>query len=171
MTVPSIDIRFMTDTGSMAEWIRYQAGTSMPFTPSHAETLTKDGKWYIGAHIRGGILKRPVGYDADTLMTLSDGSKSERIIKLACTQAQEDAFYAFVEKSVGEEYDWQGILGFVLTEMHLHQFGKIFCSAFMTAGLRTKGCEWFRWPLTKPFHKISPDFLFAILSSHVEIPH
>lgn len=164
-----IRIRFVTSTDMVSRLIRLEAGVSMPYTPSHAEALSQDGRFYIGAHFEGGILRRPVGYDAASLMTLPDGSKSERIVSLPCTPEQEAAFYAFVEKHVGESYDWKAILGFVAPDFHMHDFGHIFCSAFMTDGLRT--CEWFRWPLTKPFHRISPDLLFAILSTHVEIPH
>lgn len=166
-----IRLRFVTGSDFSSKLIRFQAGISMPFTPSHTEALSQDGKSYIGAHIDGGILRRPVGYDADTLMTLPDGSKSERTVSIPCTPEQEAAFYAFVEKHVGEPYDWKGILGFIATEVHLHDVGTIFCSAFMCGGLRVKGCEIFRWPMTKPFHHISPDLLFAILSTHVEIPH
>ena len=171
MASPSIDIRFVTGNDSLSEFIRLQAGVAMPFTPSHCEARTKDGAFYIGAHLEGGILRRPVGYDDKDMMALPDGSKSSRIVSIPCTQMQEDAFYAFVEASVGEAYDWEGILGFILTEFHLHQFGKRFCSAFMAAALRTKGCELFEWPMTVPFHHISPRDLFLVLSTHVEIPH
>jgi hypothetical protein len=41
----------------------------------------------------------------------------------------------------------------------------------MVAALRSKGCEFFKWPLTVPFHHISPRDLLLILSTHVEIPH
>jgi hypothetical protein len=68
-------------------------------------------------------------------------------------------------------YDWVSILGFVLTEVHLHTVGSLICSAIMTAALRTKGCEYFAMPLTVPFHKISPRDLLLMLSSHVEISH
>lgn len=166
-----IRLRFVTSTDLSSRLIRFQAGVSMPFTPSHAEALSQDGKSYIGAHIDGGIMRRPVGYDADTLMVLPDGSKSERIISIPCTSEQEAAFYAFVEAHVGEPYDWMAILGFIATEVHLHDVGTIFCSAFMAGALRAKGCEIFRWPLTVPFHHISPRDLMLMLSSHVEISH
>ena len=43
---------------------RLQGGEAKPFTPSHAEAVSHDGKSYIGAHLSGGIQARPVGYDA-----------------------------------------------------------------------------------------------------------
>lgn len=167
----TIRIRFVTSDDALSHLIRAEAGVSMPFTPSHAEALTQDGQFYIGAHFKGGILRRPVGYDSASLMTLPDGTKSERIIALPCTPEQEAAFYAFVERHVGEAYDWKAILGYVVPDLHMHDFGHIFCSAFMSAALRAIEAPYFRWPLTKPFHRISPDLLFAILSTHVEISH
>lgn len=167
----SIDIRFVTGNDIVSRLIRMQAGVAMPFTPSHAEARTKDGLFYIGAHLDGGIQRRPVGYDTDSLMTLPDSSKTERIVSIPCSADEEAAFYAFIEKHVGEAYDWKGILGFGAPDIHLHDVGHIFCSAFMAGALRSKGCEVFPWPMTVPFHHISPRDLFLILSTHVEIPH
>lgn len=166
-----IKLRFVTCTDTTSEFIRYQAGTSMPFTPSHTEALSQDGKSYIGQHMTGGMQSRPVGYDAAQVMTLPDGRKADIIVGLPCTSDQEAAFYAYVQAKINMPYDWVSILGFVLTEVHLHTVGSLICSAIMTAALRTKGCEYFPKPLTKPFHRISPDLLLAILSTHVEIPH
>lgn len=166
-----IRLRFVTSTALSSRLIRMQAGVSMPFTPSHVEALTVDGKDYVGAHIEDGIRSRPVGYDAADLMTLPDGTKSERIVSLKCTPDQEAAFYTYVEGKVNAPYDWRAILGFAMPDFHEHVFGHLICSAFMTAALRAPGCEYFPWPLTKPFHGISPDLLLAILSTHVEIPH
>lgn len=166
-----IRLRFVTGTAFSSRLIRMQAGVSMPFTPSHVEALSQDGLTYIGAHIEDGIRARPLDYDASSLMTLPDGSKSERIVALPCTLAQETAFYAFVTSKIGMPYDWKAIFGFEMPDFHLHDFGHAICSAFIPGGLRAEGCEYFPWPMTKPFHHISPDLLFAILSTHVEIPH
>lgn len=163
-----IRLRFVTGNDLASRLIRSQAGVSMPFTPSHVEALTPDGMNYLGAHAAGGVALRPVGYDSDQLMTLPDGSKSERVISLPCGTTQEASFYAFAQSRIGEPYDWKAILGFV-DPGHLHDLDHIICSAFMTQALRE--CGYFPWPLTKPFHHISPDLLFAILSTHVQIDH
>lgn len=163
-----IRIRFCTSTALSSQLIRWQAGASMPFTPSHCEALSQDGTVYIGAHMDEGVRARPVGYDAADLLTLSDGSKADRIVSLPCSEPQEAAFYAFVQSKVGTPYDWKAIVGFEAPG-HFHDFGHLICSAFMTAGLRA--CEYFRWPTTKPFHLVSPDHLFFTLSTHVKIPH
>jgi hypothetical protein len=166
-----IKIRFVTSDDRLSRLIRMQAGISMPFTPSHAECVSQDGKFYIGEHYGTGMQARPVGYDSASLMTLPDGTKSERIVALPCTPEQEAAFYKFVTDKIGEPYDWKSIVSFAAPDVNLHDFGHLICSAIMTAALRTKGCEWFPMPLTVPFHHISPRDLLLVLSSHVEIPH
>lgn len=164
-----IRIRFVTTGDMESSLIRMQAGVSMPFTPSHTEALSQDGKSYVGAHLNGGVLARPVGYDTASLMTLPDGSKSERIVALPCSPEQEAAFYSFVHSKVGEPYDWVSIFGFTAPDLHTHLLDHIICSAFMCGGCRV--AKIFPWPMTAPFHHITPRDLFLILSTHVEIPH
>jgi hypothetical protein len=166
-----IRLRFVTCDDTASEAIRYQAGTCVPFAPSHVEALSLDGQFYIGQHMKGGMQARRVGYDAGQVSTLSDGRKCDRVVEMPCTPEQEAAFYAFVHDKIGQPYDWISILGFVLTEVHLHTIGSLICSAVMSAALRTKGCEYLKWPMITPFHKISPRDLFLILSTHIEIPH
>jgi hypothetical protein len=164
----SIKIRFVTGNDLASRFIRLQAGVAMPFTPSHVEALTQDGKNFLGAHAEGGVALRPVGYDADQLLTLPDGSKSELIVSLLCSDEQETEFYKFAEAKLGEQYDWKAILGFV-DPAHEHELNHIICSAFITQCLRA--CRYFPAPLVVPFHRVSPRDLFLVLSSHVEIPH
>lgn len=164
-----IKIRFVTGTDLVSRMISLQAGVAMPFAPTHTEALSWNGESYVGAHLEGGVCMRPVGYDADELITLPDGSKSERIVPIDCTPAQESAFHSFVESRIGTPYDWQAIVGFVDPEIHGHEFGHVICSAFMTQALRAAG--FFPWPLAVPFHHISPRDLFLVLSSHVKIDH
>jgi hypothetical protein len=166
-----IRIRFVTADDTLSRLIRTQAGICIPFTPSHVEALSQDGKSYIGQHFDGGMQWRPVGYDADKLMTLPDGTRSERVVKLPCSEVQEFAFYAFLEGKIGQSYDWKSIVSFAAPDVNLHDFNHLICSAIITAGLRAKGCEYFPMPLTVPFHHISPRDLFLILSSHVQIDH
>ena len=165
-----IRISFVTHDDPVSAIIRAQAGTSMPFTPSHAEALSPDGKTYIGAYGFGGIMERPLDYENSyKTYHLPDGRPARVTVALPATDVQEADFYRFLRSKIGEGYDWLGIIGEALTEVHLHTPDHIFCSAFMTAGLRH--INYFPWPLTKPFHKITPDALFLLLSSHVEIPH
>jgi hypothetical protein len=164
-----IRIRFVTGNDHLSALIRTQAGICMPFTPSHTEAVSQDGKSYIGQHFDGGMQARPAGYDAGQLMTLPDGTKSERIVALQCPQAMEDTFYAFINSKIGQPYDWKSILSFAAPDINLHTPGTLICSAIMTAGLRA--CGYFPMPLTVPFHHISPRDLMLMLSSHVEIPH
>lgn len=164
-----IRIRFVTEDDKLSAAIRLQAGVSMPFTPSHTEALSQDGQFYIGQHLDGGMQARPVGYNDSRLMTLPDGSKSSRVVELPCTAVEETAFYNFVQSKIGQPYDWVSVLGFALSELHLHTVGSLICSAVMTNALRVAG--YFPMPLTVPFHRISPRDLLLMLSSHVQIDH
>ena len=166
-----IRIRFVTGNDPLSALIRSQAGVCMPFTPSHAECLSQDGQFYIGAHFDGGVKARRIGYDASSLMKLADGRKSERIVALPCSVAQEAAFYGFVTSKIDQPYGWKAIFGFIAPDLHLHLLDHSICSALMIAGLRAKGCEIFPWPLTVPFHHVTPRDLLLMLSSLVEIPH
>lgn len=161
-----IRIRFVSSNALSSELIRLQAGVSMPFTPSHTEALSQDGKFYIGAQ-NDGVQKLPVGYDDGKVMKLPDGRDADIIVSLPCSQEQEDAFYTFINSKIGEPYDWMAIAGFI--EGNRHTPDHIICSAFMTYGLRK--ADYFPKPLTVPFHHVSPRDLLLMLSTHVEIPH
>jgi len=131
---------------------------AMPFTPSHVEIMTLDGKFYIGAHIDGGVAKRPVGYDAETL-------EHELIIDLG--DSPEDALgYAFAESKLGEPYDWTAIVDFLLPD-NWHQMNHLICSALTTLILRSMG--YFPFPLAVPAHMISPRDLLLAMSGKTQI--
>jgi hypothetical protein len=167
----AIRIRFVTEDDRLSALIRTQAGVAMPFTPSHAEALSQDGKFYIGQHFDGGMQARPVGYNDANLVTLPDGTKSSRVISLPCSPEQEASFYAYVTSKIGMPYDWKSIFSFAAPDINLHTPGTLICSAIMTAGLRAAPAPYFLMPLTVPFHHISPRDLMLILSTHVQIDH
>ena len=159
----AIILRFVTSDNLISNAIRLQAGICVPFTPSHVEALTRDGQHYVGQHLNGGMLARPIGYDA------TDKNVQEKLVTLSCSQAEYDSFQNYCESRIGAPYDWSSIVGFAAPNINLHDFGHLICSAEMTAALRH--CEWFQWPLVVPFHHISPRDLFLILSSHIQIDH
>ena len=158
-----IRLRFVEGTAIDSEMIELRGGTCMPFTPSHVECVSRDGTKYIGQHLDGGMQARPIGYDAPA---------RDLILELPATGEQTAAFYAYVEASIGEPYDWAAIVGFALPGHHHTKFHAI-CSAKMVLALRTRGCEWFpsRLPLCAPAHCIDPRDLMLILSAIVEVPH
>jgi hypothetical protein len=165
----AIRIRFVLGNDMASDLIKMQAGVSMPYTPSHCEALSQDGKTYIGARSGDGVQARPIDYDAGKIASLAEGGLCDRIVSLPCLPQEEDKFYAFVRSKIDEPYDWEAILGFAAPDLHTHLLDHIICSAFMTYGLRS--CNFFPNPLTKPFHHITPDMLLLMLSSHVEVPH
>lgn len=163
--MPEITLRFVASDTITSRLIAFQAGISMPFTPSHVEALSRDEKAYTGMHIAGGCLARPIGYDKD------EPNIKEAFVKLLVTEEQHDAFHAYVESMIGQPYDWKAILSFADPVENLHDFGHLICSAFMTLALRREPDAVFPWPLTVPAHRVSPRDLFLILSTHVRIDH
>jgi hypothetical protein len=162
-----INIRFVRSKGFTSDMIVLREKTCMPFTPSHTECVTPEGKW-LGQHSDGGMQAREPGYDHDDVAIMKDGRRCEIIVPLPCTQAQADAFYAAATAAIGEPYDWKAIVGFGVT-FHEHQKFHAICSAKMLLLLRA--CGYFPWPIVVPAHLVDPRDLFLILSTHVEIPH
>lgn len=157
-----IRLRFVAGKDDTSLLIRLQGGTCMPFTPSHVECVTPSGL-YLGQHADGGMQARQPGYDKAWL-------DKDLFVDLPASAAQTFAFYAFMNSKIGEPYDWKAILGFAtFTNEHLPNHA--ICSAIVTLGLRAPDVEWFKWPLAKPAHEISPAMLLVMLSGMIEIPH
>lgn len=169
--MPAITLRFVTLDDEISKLIRFQAGVCMPFTPSHVECVSTDGKWWIGQHADGGMKERPAGYDSSHLIILPDGTPSQKFVVLSCTQAQENSFYDHVHSRLGAPYDWKSLISFADPAWNLHAFNHLICSAEMDSALRAAPAPYFAWPGVVPFHHISPRDLFLVLSTHVEIPH
>jgi len=157
-----IRLRFIDGGVFESTLIELQEKTCMPFTPSHVECVSRDGAFYIGQHIDGGMRARPAGYDTP---------RHELFVDLPATEAQTAAFYDYVEKSEGEPYDWEAILGFVIPG-HFHTQKASICSAKMFLALRL-AADWFpsHVAIAVPAHCISPRDLLMILSTIVPIPH
>ena len=178
MSDGKIRLRFVTEDDAISAAIRFQAGLSVPFIPSHVECVIPldwpdqsiAGRW-LGQHANGGMVARPVGYDSDKLMTLPDGSKSQKFVDLPCTLDQQSCFYNHVVSRIGAPYDIRSIADFADPALNLHDVGSLICSAEMGWGLRQNPHPFFLWPPTKPLHRWSPDVLFLILSTHVEVSH
>jgi hypothetical protein len=154
-----IIVRFVRSIGLASDGIVALEKTAMPFTPSHVEALTPDG-FLLGAHLSGGTQKRPRDYDAGQF-------SHELFLTLEATDDQAAAFYAFLDKHVGEPYDWKAILGFILPE-HEHTLDHAICSALIALALRA--CNYFRWPLAAPAHLVDPRDLLLILSARMAVP-
>lgn len=154
-----IVLRFVRSIGITSDGIVALEKTAMPFTPSHVEAVTPDD-FYLGAHFFGGTQKRPKNYDAGKF-------SHELFLSLEATEEQAVAFYAFLDKHIGEPYDWKAILGFLIPA-HEHTLDHAICSALISLALRA--CAYFRWPLATPAHLIDPRDLLLILSARMEIP-
>jgi hypothetical protein len=162
----AIRLRFVTCNDPVSEGIRLREN----FWASHVEAVTPAGNGlgpnglgpkYLGAHADGGVQARDPGYDAAIL-------RQELFVELAeTTPGQADEFYAFLNRHIGEPYDFESILGFLVPDVAAHQSRHIICSALQTLALRQ--CGWFAAPLVEPAHKISPRDLLLILSGRVAV--
>jgi len=157
-----IRLRFVAGTDDISLAIIARSQVCMPFCPSHVECVTPAGK-YLGQHFDGGMQARDPGYDKSYLA-------HELLLDLPSTQEQADAFYAYMNASIGEPYDWKAILDYALP-VNWHVFNHAICSAKTELGLRSKNCEWLRWPVTVPAHLISPRDLLLMISCMIEVPH
>ncbi|OFW47580.1 MAG: hypothetical protein A2163_00735 [Actinobacteria bacterium RBG_13_35_12] len=60
------------------------------------------------------------------------------IYSIYCTLKQRDSFYKWLEKHVGDKYDWCALVGFV-TRKHIESDKKWFCSELIFKGLEENG--------------------------------
>ena len=155
-----IRLRFVAGKDDISLAIIWRSQLCMPFTPSHVECVTPEGK-YAGQHAEGGMLARDPGYDKSYLA-------HELFVDLAANDTQAAIFYAYVSSLIGQPYDMRAILDYVLP-IDFHDFGRSICSAAMTLALRK--CGFLPWPLAVPAHLISPRDLLLTLSSQIEINH
>jgi hypothetical protein len=152
----NIRLRFVTCRDPISQGIRLREN----FWASHVEAVTPEGK-YLGAHSDGGVQARDVGYDAKSL-------QQELFVDLAETApGQADEFYAFLNRHIGEPYDFESILGFLVPDIAAHEPQHIICSALQALALRQ--CQWFAAPLAEPAHKISPRDLLLIISGRIDV--
>ena len=97
----TIRIRLVTSPSFVADSIR-TAQLGYPYT--HAEAEVPGG--YIGAHARGGVAMRPVGYDDAPGMV-------ERFFALEVTDEQAASFHVYIAAQLGKPYDFAAIADFV----------------------------------------------------------
>jgi hypothetical protein len=167
-------LRFVRGTSWTSNLIAAQEKTAVPFTPSHVEALTPDGKSYLGARVGEGVELQPVGYDKGKVAKLPAGYDAtvfpdglcDLHLKLEATPAQSRAFYAYLTSEIGKPYDWLSIVGFVVPE-HFHLPNHVICSALQTLALRAAG--WFPYRLAAPAHLVDPRDLLLCLSTHTQI--
>ena len=165
-----IRIRFVRIRGWAYNIVAWRGLICMPFTPTHAECVSPDGKWWVGQHGKGGMQRRPAGYDRDEVYILADGRRCEIIVSIPCTKAQQDEFYAFMDAAVEakEPYDWLAAWTFLIGGHHHRRFASL-CSSKVFLGFRS--CKVFKWPVTMPAHEIEPAILLLLLSVLAEISH
>lgn len=117
-----IKLRFVTANDLVSAGIRaYQYG----FWASHVEALI-DGK-LVGAHFRGGVAVRDMGYDAGPGMR-------EEYMQITAADEIAKKFEAFMMAQVGKPYDVEAI-GAMVLERDWRDPNSWFCSELVTAAL------------------------------------
>lgn len=125
---------------------------------SHVEAVTPEGL-YLGAHASGGVQARPADYDKGKF-------DREQFVELPADDKMTEEFYAFLNRHIGEPYDFKAIAGFVL-HRDFHLAAHAICSALQALALRQ--CGWFGTPLGIPAHSITPRDLLLVLAGRVDI--
>lgn len=159
-------IRFIRGTGLPSDLIVAQEKTAMPFTPSHVEILSRDGKSYFGSMFEGGVQYRPLDHEKLSVDPIT-GKRRELLLPLDTTPEGEAAAWKWADGKIGEPYDSAAIFGFVIP-LREHTLNHAICSACATLFLRTAG--WFADPLAAPAHLIDPRDLLLIISGRMKVP-
>lgn len=129
----AVVLRFVGgDNNFVSRAIRADSGG---FWCVHVETLSPEGT-LIGAHMDGGVQARARDYDAGTF-------NREEYVTVPVTQAQADAFYAFMRAQVGKPYDMEVIAALaasvVIGERDWREDDSWICSEVIAAGLESPG--------------------------------
>lgn len=124
----------------------------------HVDAVMPDDT-LLGAHLDGGVLARPSGYDA--------GQRTrELIVSLPSTAEQDDAFHAFLRAQIGKPYDLTAIAALVLGR-DWTEADSWFCSELQAAALVHAG--WFPAAPATAFAKITPRDLLLMVSARYPV--
>lgn len=147
----NVTLRFVTCSDFVSRMIR----DAEDFWASHVEAVTALAQpGYLGAHANGGVLVRPIGYDKATLVR-------EEFKQIPCDDATQLAFETFLLNHVGQPYDFDAILGFVLRG-DCHRKEHAICSALLVDALQSVGLL---PKISIPSWEISPRDLHIMLES------
>lgn len=159
-------IRFVRHSDLASGLICDREGEVAPFVPSHVEIVVQnpDGSLgYLGAlddregGAAPGVQIRPAGYDKATML-------HELFVDVALPD--EAAAEKFARSKIGEPYDWEAIVDYLLP-LALHETRHLICSAFVTLALKAGGE--FVFPLAAAPHATSPRDVLFWLSGRMAI--
>lgn len=148
-----IRFRFVTsDRSAVSKMIQ---AAEYGFWASHVEAVMPEGT-YLGAHFEGGVLNRPIYYDADEWTR-------QQFVDLVATDQQRDRFHDFLRKQVGAPYDATAIAAFLAPGRDWSHPGSWFCSELAGAGLID--CGYFSTTLSVAVDHLTPRDLNLALSA------
>jgi len=150
-----IQLRFVGGDSAISTGIR---AAEYGFWATHTEAVMPDGT-LLGAHIDGGVMARPMGYDKGQYL-------KDMIVQIPATPAMTDVFHSYLRSQLGKPYDMEAILAFV-ARRDWQDPQAWFCSELQAAAL--VACRWFMSPLATEFNHITPRDLLLIVSGRVNI--
>lgn len=149
-----IRLRFVTSGNSaISKMIQF---AQYGFWASHTEAVMPDGM-LLGAHIDGGVMERPTGYDLAEFT-------HQQFVDLPADDGMVGRFNEFLRAQVGKPYDVSAIAAFV-ARRDWQERDSWFCSELQAAAL--VDCGWFASPLATQFNHITPRDLLLIVSGRV----
>jgi len=150
-----IQLRFVGGDSAVSVGIR---AAEYGFWATHAEAVMPDGT-LLGAHIDGGVMVRPAGYDKGQYT-------KDMIVQIPASPQMSDVFHTYLRSQIGKPYDVEAILAFV-ARRDWQDASAWFCSELQAAAL--VACKWFMYPLATEFNHITPRDLLLIVSGRVNI--
>jgi hypothetical protein len=153
----AIVLQFVEGSGLGAALIKYYDHGIY----SHVDSVLPDGT-LLGARddvidgIPSGVQIRPASYVAGEIVLR---------VTIPCTDAQQDAFYAFVRVQLRKPYDETSIAAFALGR-DWRADDSWFCSELCAAAVEASG---FVQPLSAAANKVAPDDLLLVISALVPI--
>jgi hypothetical protein len=163
--------RFVTGNAEISALIRLNGPPCRPFTPSHVEMVVEgwepllDSNGYLGAHADGGVMLRPIGYDAAVVIDVPGYGKSELFVEVP--MQDEVAARQYAVSRIGSPYDFAAIVDFALPFIHADQPKHLICSAFATMTARAGGGLPF--PIPSLAHAVSPAMLLNIFGGFINV--
>lgn len=172
-----IRLRFVT--GAPRDWVSNAilAGERDGWC-THVEAVMPDGT-LLGAHIDGGVMARPVGYDKvtatrellvelfpDDFTGIGKGQGISFIEENGLANVA-NAFYDFLRAQLGKPYDLTALAGAAF-DRDWHQDDAWFCSELQAAALEHCG---YLPRLAAIDSHVSPRDLLLVLSGRINIPN
>lgn len=150
--MPNLTIRFIDTPDLVSRLITFTTDSLW----CHTESLSRDGKSWIGAHAGTGIQARPLDWCKPI---------RERRYSIPVTDEQYETAMGWLEEKVGMPYDYTDIVGLAIHKRIGASKSRVICSAamlefMMAASLMPLNCQGnFSYLITPEVLHLSPVFI------------